>query len=197
LHFVRRCQGIERALHIALADAKRQCECGARPGFAIGKESQHGGMGFLDRSRQDDDPLVMSCLQFETTCRGADIGERFEQAAQPADGEALLIQERGRTERVPLAEVLYLRAEQKYVTVRTATRSFVVDDALSELEARHTAHFLRVHRSTLVARRAMRALERHYDADEGEGWAVRLHGLTEPLPVSRRQVAAVREALAG
>ena len=119
------------------------------------------------------------------------------QAVQPAEGEALLIQERGRTERVPLAEVLYLRAEQKYVTVRTATRSFVVDDALSELEARHAAHFLRVHRSTLVARRAMRALERHYDADEGEGWAVRLHGLTEPLPVSRRQVAAVREALAG
>ncbi len=53
-----------------------------------------------------------------------------------------------------------------------------------------------MHRSTLVARRAMRALERHYDATEGEGWAVRLQGLTEPLPVSRRQVAAVREALA-
>jgi len=117
-------------------------------------------------------------------------------AAPPDDGDALLIQERGRTERVPLAEVLYLRAEQKYVTVRTATRSYVVDEPLSELETRHTAQFLRVHRSTLVARRAMRALERHYDATEGEGWAVRLHGLTEPLPVSRRQVAAVREALA-
>ncbi len=115
----------------------------------------------------------------------------------PDEGEVLLIQERGRTERVPLAEVLFLRAEQKYVTVRTATRSFIVDDALSELEARHAAHFLRVHRSTLVARRAMRALERHYDAAEGEGWAVRLQGLTELLPVSRRQVAAVREALAG
>ena len=118
-------------------------------------------------------------------------------ARPPDEGEALLIQERGRTERVPLAEVLYLRAEQKYVTVRTATRSFVVDDALSELEARHAAHFLRVHRSTLVARRAMRALERHYDEAEGEGWAVRLQGLAELLPVSRRQVAAVREALAG
>ena len=46
-------------------------------------------------------------------------------------------------------------------------------------------------------RRAMRALERHYDEAEGEGWAVRLQGLTELLPVSRRQVAAVREALAG
>ncbi|MBS0302627.1 MAG: response regulator transcription factor [Proteobacteria bacterium] len=114
----------------------------------------------------------------------------------PTEGDTLLIQERGRTERVPLAEVLYLRAEQKYVTVRTAARSYVVDDALAELETRHAAHFLRVHRSTLVARRALRVLERHYDAAEGEGWAVRLHGLTEPLPVSRRQVAAVREALA-
>ena len=55
--------------------------------------------------------------------------------AAPDNGETLLIQERGRTERVPLAEVLFLRAEQKYVTVRTATRSFIVDDALSELEA--------------------------------------------------------------
>ncbi len=118
-------------------------------------------------------------------------------AAPAAEGEAMLIQDRGRTERVPLAEVLYLKAEQKYVTVRTATRSFVVDDALSDLEARHAAQFLRVHRSTLVARHALRALERHYDASEGEGWAVRLQGLAEPLPVSRRQVATVREALAG
>ncbi len=116
-------------------------------------------------------------------------------AGAPAEGEALLIQERGRTERVPLAEVLYLRAEQKYVTVRTRTRSYIVDDALTDLETRHGAHFLRVHRSTLVARHAMRALEKHYDATEGEGWAVRLQGLAEPLPVSRRQVAAVREAL--
>ena len=83
--------------------------------------------------------------------------------------EVLLIQERGRTERVPLDDVLFLRAEQKYVTVRTLTRSFVIDSALSDLEARHAGHFLRVHRSTLVARRAMRALERYYDAEEGEG----------------------------
>ena len=117
--------------------------------------------------------------------------------APPPDGEALLIQTQGHTERVPLADVLYVRAEQKYLTVRTALRSYVIDGALTELEARHAAHFLRVHRNALVSRRAMRALERHYDADEGEGWAVRLHGLAELLPVSRRQVAAVREAIAG
>jgi len=114
----------------------------------------------------------------------------------PGTGEALLIQDRGRTERVPLSEVLYLKAELKYVTVRTALRSYILDGSLAELEARHAALFLRVHRNALVARRAIRALEKHYDAEEGEGWAVRLHGLAEPLAVSRRQVAAVREVLA-
>jgi two-component system response regulator AlgR len=43
---------------------------------------------------------------------------------------------------------------------------------------------------------AVRALEKHYDADEGEGWAVRLDGIDEVLSVSRRQLAAVREVVA-
>jgi len=111
-------------------------------------------------------------------------------------GESLVIQDRGRTERVPLAEVLYLKAEQKYVTVRTAARSYILDGSLSDLEARHPGQFLRIHRNALVARRAVRALEKHYDPEEGEGWAVRLHGLAELLTVSRRQVAAVREEIA-
>ena len=125
-------------------------------------------------------------------------GGPAEPGADPApfaENDMLLIQDRGRTERLPLAEVLYFKAEQKYVTVRTAARSYVLDGALSELEARHGAHFLRIHRNALVARRAVRALERHHDPVEGEGWAVRLQGLAELLMVSRRQVAAVREAL--
>ena len=112
------------------------------------------------------------------------------------EGEVLLIQDRGRTERLPLAEVLYFKAEQKYVTVRTAARSYIMDGALSELESRFAPRFLRIHRNALVARRAVRALEKHYDPEEGEGWAVRLQGSTELLAVSRRQVAAVREELA-
>ena len=112
------------------------------------------------------------------------------------EGETLLIQDRGRTERLPLAEVLYFKAEQKYVTVRTTTRSYIMDGSLSELETKFAPRFLRIHRNALVARRAVRALEKHYDPEEGEGWAVRLQGSTELLAVSRRQVAAVREELA-
>ena len=118
------------------------------------------------------------------------------QAADPAQ-QWLLITERGRTLRVPLAEVLYLKAELKYVTVRTASASHLLDASLSQLEDRHGARFLRIHRNALVARNAIRALVRHHDAEEGEGWAVRLAGIDELLMVSRRQVAAVREELAG
>ena len=117
-------------------------------------------------------------------------------SATPQAQDVLLIQERGRTERVPLAEVLYFKAELKYVTVRTAARSYILDGSLSDLEDRHGAQFLRVHRNALVARRAVRALEKHDDPEEGEGWSVRLTGIEETIAVSRRQLSAVREALA-
>ncbi|WP_325346613.1 LytR/AlgR family response regulator transcription factor [Xylophilus sp.] len=119
-----------------------------------------------------------------------------QQGAAAAD--SLLIQDRGRAERVPLGEVRYLKAELKYVTVRTAQRSYILDASLADLESRYARQFLRVHRNALAARAALRALERSDDPDDGsEGWALRLDGVPERLQVSRRQLAAVREALAG
>ncbi|MBV8619100.1 MAG: response regulator transcription factor [Curvibacter sp.] len=120
-------------------------------------------------------------------------GKRLE--SESGASEALVIQDRGRTERVPLAEVLYFKAELKYVTVRTAVRSYILDGSLSELETRYADSFIRVHRNALVSKKAVRSLEKHFDATEGEGWSVRLQGLEERLAVSRRQLATVREAL--
>ena len=117
------------------------------------------------------------------------------------DAPVLVVSDRGRVVRVPLAEVLYLKAELKYVTLRTAEHTYVLDEPLSELEPRLGASFLRVHRNALVSRNAVRALERRLVPGEGdddaggEGWTVRIGGVDEWLTVSRRQVAAVREAL--
>lgn len=110
--------------------------------------------------------------------------------------EVLIIQERGRTERVPLSQVLYLKAELKYITVRTAAKSYILEGSLSDLEEKFKPRFMRIHRNALIARHAVRALEKHYDPEEGEGWAVRLDGIDELLFVSRRQLAAVRELVA-
>ncbi len=113
--------------------------------------------------------------------------------ASEAQENVLIIQERGRTERIPVAQIVYFKAELKYVTVRTATRSYILDGSLNELEEKYRTDFVRIHRNALIARRAVRALEKHFDAEEGEGWAVRLNGVDELLAVSRRQLAAVRE----
>ena len=121
-----------------------------------------------------------------------------ERASQPEHlEESLIIQDRGGTERVPLTEVLYLKAELKYITVRTANRSHILDGTINELEEKYAAQFIRIHRNALVARRAVRSLEKHFDPEEGEGWAVRLDGIDELLAVSRRQLTAVREAIVG
>jgi two-component system response regulator AlgR len=121
--------------------------------------------------------------------------------AQAAAEPVLVVSERGRVVRVPMAEVLYLKAELKYVTLRTSARSYVLDDSLTDLEQRLGAQLLRVHRNALVARHAVRALERRKLAEAGEdegdevGWAVQVAPVGEWLAVSRRQVSAVREAL--
>jgi len=109
--------------------------------------------------------------------------------------ETLLIQDRSRTERVPLSEVLYIKSELKYLTVRTATRSYIFDGVLNELEERHATTFVRVHRNALVARAAIRTLEKYDDGEDTEGWQLHLSGIPEPITVSRRQLVAVREAM--
>jgi two-component system, LytTR family, response regulator AlgR len=123
-------------------------------------------------------------------------------APRPAPDEqaTIVVGDRGRVVRVPLTDVIYLKAELKYVTLRTAVRSYVLDESLSDLEARLGERFLRVHRNALVARSAVRALERRTlpgegAEDGGESWAVCMAPVDEWLAVSRRQVAAVREAL--
>ena len=126
--------------------------------------------------------------------------ERNMQAAKGLEPELpeeiLIIQDRGRTERVPLSQVLYFKAELKYITVRTGAKSYLLEGSLSELEEKYKTRFVRIHRNALIARRSVRTLEKHDDPLEGEGWAVRLNGIDELLFVSRRQLAAVREVIA-
>jgi two-component system response regulator AlgR len=101
--------------------------------------------------------------------------------------------ERGKILLVPVADVVYLKAELKYVTVRTADKEHLLEEALTGLEEEFAGIFVRIHRSCLVARRRIRGFERVTDGDgEGAGWAVILEGVPEKLPVSRRQWPTVK-----
>ena len=122
-------------------------------------------------------------------------------AAVPAEQPVLVVSDRGRVQRVPVADILYLKAELKYVTLRTPAHAYVLDDSLSDLEHRLGDVMLRIHRNALVARTAVTKLERRAPSDgggdgDGEGWAVQVGATQEWLAVSRRQLTQVRELLA-
>lgn len=115
------------------------------------------------------------------------------------------VQERGRFLLVPVTDVLYLKAELKYLTLRTASAEYLIEESLQAVEVEFGDVFVRVHRNALVARAAILGVERspglagESGAGEseraGEAWQVILHGLDERLPVSRRQWGTLKELI--
>ncbi|HQR60353.1 MAG TPA: LytTR family DNA-binding domain-containing protein [Methylophilaceae bacterium] len=103
------------------------------------------------------------------------------------------VSERGRVLLVPVADVIYLRAELKYLTVRTSEREYLIEESLIHLEQEFADRFIRIHRNCLVAREAVRGFERRQEDDGETHWSVLLNSLPETLPVSRRQQHIVRE----
>jgi two-component system response regulator AlgR len=104
----------------------------------------------------------------------------------------LSVHERGKIHLVPVGEILYLRAELKYVTVRTAEREYLVEESLTRLEEEFGDSFVRVHRNCLVARHAVAGFARNAEESES-GWAVVIKATGEKLPVSRRQQHVVKQ----
>ncbi len=110
------------------------------------------------------------------------------------------VQERGRVLLVPIAEVVFLKAESKYVTVRTAARSYLIEESLNSIEEELGNVFVRVHRNALVARNAVIGVERAVHAVDAdcehdkaqEVWQVILRNLDDRLPISRRQWPVVK-----
>ena len=112
----------------------------------------------------------------------------------------LSVHERGRVILVPLETVIYLKAELKYITVRTKEREFLIEESLSSLEEEFSDRFVRIHRNALVARPSIAGFERVQPTGDEEGgdpyWQVVLREVQERLPVSRRQWTHVKNLVA-
>lgn len=100
--------------------------------------------------------------------------------------------ERGRLLLIPLADILYLKADLKYVTARTASREYLLDESLTHLEEEFKERFIRLHRSVLVARNAITGFEKNTAEEAETQWQVLLRDIPDKLPVSRRQWPLVK-----
>jgi two-component system response regulator AlgR len=103
------------------------------------------------------------------------------------------ITERGRILLIPVHDVIYLRAELKYLTVRTKEREYLVEDSLINIEKEFPDLFVRLHRNCLVAHSSIRGFEKRHNEEGESHWVTLLKELPETLPVSRRQQHIVHE----
>jgi two-component system response regulator AlgR len=98
---------------------------------------------------------------------------------------------RGSLRLIPIEDVHYLQAEEKYVVVHHARGEDLIEESLKSLEEEFGDRFVRIHRNCLVARHEIVELKR---APDGHVQAVLRHG-EHPLEVSRRCVAHLRETV--
>lgn len=113
--------------------------------------------------------------------------------APPAARRHICAKLRDKLHVVPIESVLCFIADQKYVSVCHTSGELLVDESLKDLEHEFAGRFLRVHRNALVALAHVARLER----DDSGHLLVYLRGRAEPIEVSRRLVADVRERLRG
>lgn len=110
----------------------------------------------------------------------------------------LSIHERGRVILVPVEQIIYLRAELKYITVRTAEREYLIEESLTHLETEFGERFLRLHRNCLVAALFISGYEKRQtqnnDGVNEQRWVALLKDIPETIAISRRQQHLVRES---
>lgn len=98
---------------------------------------------------------------------------------------------RGSLRLIPVEDIHYLQAEEKYVVVHHARGEDLIEESLKSLEEEFASRFVRIHRNCLVARHELVELRRN---GGGQVQAVLRHGKT-PLEVSRRCVASLKQEL--
>jgi len=113
--------------------------------------------------------------------------------AQADNTPGLSVTQRGVTRRIPLPDILCLKADHKYVEVHHRDGVALSDASLKSIEQQFPGRFLRIHRNALVDPARVRELRR---APDGRA-LLTIEGLASPLEVSRRHLPRVRALLRG
>lgn len=104
---------------------------------------------------------------------------------------------RGELRLIPIADIRYFHADQKYTRVCYGGGEYLIDDSLKQLEQEFSADFVRIHRSALVSVAQIHALTK---TNDGQVSVSLLGGESvdgDQLTISRRHLAEVRRRLKG
>lgn len=107
---------------------------------------------------------------------------------EPSFRSHISVHMRGQITLIPVQDIVYFMADNKYVTVRTTTEQHLIEDSLVSLEDEFSERFLRIHRNALVAVDYIRGIEKQPSGR----WRVLLREIEDKLDVSRRHTPEVR-----
>ncbi len=130
-------------------------------------------------------------LQHAARITGPQLTQLSQAAMPESRRQNISVRMRDELRLIPVRDIAFFRAEQKYVTVRHRNGEDLIDESLKALSSELQADFVRVHRSFLVAVDSIKSLEK-----DSQGKPVlRLREYADAIPVSRRQLAELKRRL--
>ena len=181
--------GLETARHIAgLPDGPAVVFTTAFDHYAIDAFDAHA-VGYLLKPVRRE--RLEKALAFAARLQPVQLAEVSREAQRPEQRVNICVRRGANLHLIPVDEIKFFRADQKYITIRHQGGEDLLDEPLKDLAEEFADRFIRIHRSTLIALRFLDRMERN---DEGQ-YEVWLKGGNEPLQVSRRHVTAVKSCL--
>ncbi|UTA47779.1 LytTR family DNA-binding domain-containing protein [Simiduia sp. 21SJ11W-1] len=182
--------GIATAKHIAQLDhAPAIIFCTAYDQYALDAFGTEA-VGYLLKPVQRED--LKAALDKAAKLNRLQLDALRDMQAAPAGRQHISAKTRRGVELIPLSEVRFFLADQKYVTVHHVGGETLIDDTLKDLESEFQGRFIRVHRNSLVSLEHILAMERTGDGH----FRLRLADLDIKPVVSRRHVPQLKDLLA-
>jgi len=119
--------------------------------------------------------------------------EQAQKKEQAAADNFICAHIRGGIQRIPVAEIIYFIADQKYVCAYYQGGEVLLEEPLCSFEERFGEQFIRIHRNALVSSKHLMGIEKNSNNQA----VATLHGTHQRLPISRRHLPKVRQWLKG
>ncbi len=103
----------------------------------------------------------------------------------------ICVKSRGALELVPIEEIIYFKADQKYVTLKTDDHEYLIEESLIALEQEFANRFVRIHRNALVSENHIAGLSKNENGHQ----CILLNDTDDALEISRRHLPAIRKKL--
>ncbi|RMH14220.1 MAG: DNA-binding response regulator [Gammaproteobacteria bacterium] len=110
---------------------------------------------------------------------------------KPASRTHIMVKTHGKTHLIPLINIYYFQADQKYTLIHHRDGKALFEESLKSLEAEFGSRFVRIHRNALVAVSCISGIEKNKDGQ----WQLHFKDIDERLEISRRHLSSVKAVL--